>query len=266
VPHEDNPILAPSQARPLAALAREACDTVVHIRKTGGKLLLLVMSLGDTLIEARDQVSPGQWGRWLSEHCEMSERLAQSYMQLARNRSLVETNPQSSAGLSIDAALRYVRKIIGSTKPITAITATNTPDTDEPCPRCGGRMITITAEEPDAEQVDDAVDQEAAEIAAERAKHRIVNGAVDQAPDGAAAIQPDAAAYDLADQIRAAVAPVLKATPMPVLLAELESRLANNEKALKALADLKRAIDLHVADVVADVVAAVFGVEAGGSA
>jgi Protein of unknown function (DUF3102) len=256
VPHEDNPTFAPSQARPLATLAREACDTIVHIHKTGGELLQLVMSLGGTLIEARDQVSPGQWGRWLSEHCEMSERLAQSYMQLARNRSLVETNPQSSAGLSIDAALRYVRKIIGTTKPITAIT---TPDADEPCPRCGGRMITITAEEPDAEQVNDAVDQEAAEIAAERAEHTIVNGAVDQAPDGAAAIQPDAAADDLADQIRAAVAPDLKATPMPVLLAD-------NEKALKALADLKRAIELHVADVVADVVAAVFGVEAGGSA
>jgi hypothetical protein len=74
------------------------------------------MSLGDTLIEADRQVPHGQWGSWLHDNCELSERSAQAYMQLARNRAVIQAKTADSADLSIDAALRYVRKIAGKTE------------------------------------------------------------------------------------------------------------------------------------------------------
>jgi hypothetical protein len=121
--------LAPSNSqRPLAALAREAGAVIVRIREAHGSLLRLIMSLGDTLIEARDQVSHGQWADWLHENCELSARTAQSYMQLARHRAPIQAKSADSADLSIDAALKYVRKIAGKTEVAVAAPV------DEPSP------------------------------------------------------------------------------------------------------------------------------------
>jgi hypothetical protein len=39
---------------------------------------------GEMLIEAKDQVSYGNWGTWLSKNFELSRRTAQSWMSLAR--------------------------------------------------------------------------------------------------------------------------------------------------------------------------------------
>jgi len=39
---------------------------------------------GEMLIEAKEQVARGTWGRWLSKNFDLSDRTAQVYMQLAR--------------------------------------------------------------------------------------------------------------------------------------------------------------------------------------
>jgi len=62
------------------------------------------MAAGDALIEAKAQLKHGAWLPWLKGHCEISERTAQVYMRLARNRSEIETNPQRAADLSLRAA------------------------------------------------------------------------------------------------------------------------------------------------------------------
>ena len=171
--------LAPSNSqRPLAALAREAGAVIVRIREAHGSLLRLIMSLGDTLIEARDQVSHGQWADWLHENCELSARTAQSYMQLARHRAPIQAKSADSADLSIDAALKYVRKIAGKTEVAVAAPV------DEPSPEVLAQRAASAArirgflgddlrdDHPDAGVDDD--DLAAATL--KRAEHTTVNG------------------------------------------------------------------------------------------
>jgi hypothetical protein len=53
------------------------------------------MAAGDLLIEAKTQLKHGQWLPWLAEHCAMSERTAQLYMRIAKNRATIEMNIRS---------------------------------------------------------------------------------------------------------------------------------------------------------------------------
>jgi hypothetical protein len=50
------------------------------------------MRAGDLLIEAKAQFKHGEWLPWLAEHCAMSERTAQLYMRIAKNRATIEAN------------------------------------------------------------------------------------------------------------------------------------------------------------------------------
>jgi Protein of unknown function (DUF3102) len=64
------------------------------------------LAAGDLLIEAKTRVQRGDWLPWLRDNCEMSERSAQAYMRLAKNRSQVEQIRREVCGLSIDGALK----------------------------------------------------------------------------------------------------------------------------------------------------------------
>jgi hypothetical protein len=48
------------------------------------------IAASELLIEAKAKVPHGQWLPWLKEHCVISERTAQIYMRLAKNRKEVE--------------------------------------------------------------------------------------------------------------------------------------------------------------------------------
>jgi hypothetical protein len=62
------------------------------------------MAAGDLLIEAKAQVPHGQWLPWLRDHCNVSERMAQRYIRLARNRTTIEMR-HSMSDSSIGGAL-----------------------------------------------------------------------------------------------------------------------------------------------------------------
>jgi len=49
------------------------------------------MAAGDLLIEAKAQLQHGRWLPWLRDHCTISERTAQLYMRVAKNRAMIET-------------------------------------------------------------------------------------------------------------------------------------------------------------------------------
>jgi Protein of unknown function (DUF3102) len=53
---------------------------------------------GELLIEAKAQVPHGQWLPWLKDHCCISERTAQLYMRVAKNRADIETKLAEDAG------------------------------------------------------------------------------------------------------------------------------------------------------------------------
>ncbi len=59
---------------------------------------------GEMLLEAKERAGHGNWGDWLRQHFEGSERHAQRYMHIARRKD--ELNPTRVSDLSIRGALR----------------------------------------------------------------------------------------------------------------------------------------------------------------
>jgi hypothetical protein len=62
------------------------------------------MAAGDLLIEAKSQLKHGRWLPWLAKHCEISERTAQLYMRIAKNRAEIEAKAQRIADLTLNEA------------------------------------------------------------------------------------------------------------------------------------------------------------------
>ena len=82
-----------------SAVVRAACGVVDHAIKAG-----------EALIAAKDKLaSHGKWAGWLRKHCDLSERNAQIYMQLARARLEIEAKANRAAVLSLRAALQLIR-------------------------------------------------------------------------------------------------------------------------------------------------------------
>jgi hypothetical protein len=82
-----------------------------HLRQS----LKRAMAAGNLLNEARSLVPHGQWLPWLKDHCSLSERVAQQYMKLARNRELIEkrnTNPDSDLTIVEALALTKTSRVL----------------------------------------------------------------------------------------------------------------------------------------------------------
>jgi hypothetical protein len=64
------------------------------------------MAAGDLLIEAKAQLKHGHWLPWLRDNCNISERTAQLYMRLAKNRAAIEEQAKSAtvADLNLNEA------------------------------------------------------------------------------------------------------------------------------------------------------------------
>jgi Protein of unknown function (DUF3102) len=88
----------------LAARIRQEHDAVGHALKRG---LEHAINAGNLLLEAKAQLKQqgGAWLPWLSEHCQVSERMAPRYMQLARHAPWLEANPTRVSDLSVRGAL-----------------------------------------------------------------------------------------------------------------------------------------------------------------
>ena len=86
--------------------------------RLGSEKLRLAMKAGDALIEIaqRKLVNHGQWSALYLRTCG-SVRMAQIYVTLAENRDLVEANAKRVSHLSINAALRLIRKAKGTSQP-----------------------------------------------------------------------------------------------------------------------------------------------------
>jgi hypothetical protein len=63
------------------------------------------IAAGELLIEAKAALAHGQWLPWLREQCSLSERSAQLYMRVARNRAEIEAQMRNGvADLSLNEA------------------------------------------------------------------------------------------------------------------------------------------------------------------
>lgn len=65
---------------------------------------------GRLLIEAKEIVGHGEWGKWVDANTEVGWRQSQKYMRLARNWEEIEAKSESDSHLGIEAALRLLRE------------------------------------------------------------------------------------------------------------------------------------------------------------
>jgi hypothetical protein len=67
------------------------------------------MAAGDLLIKAKAELKQhGAWLPWLKQNCKMSERTAQLYMRMARNREAIEAKSATVADLSLRGAMAVI--------------------------------------------------------------------------------------------------------------------------------------------------------------
>ena len=100
----------PPQDTAFSELARQVRDSHCQVGRAAADVLKYALACGDVLIAAKSRVPHGQWLPWLRRDCELSERTANAYMQLAGNRHMLEANPQHAADLSLRGALRLIPK------------------------------------------------------------------------------------------------------------------------------------------------------------
>ncbi len=66
------------------------------------------LNAGELLLQAKAQVEHGQWLPWLESNCNVSQRSAQLYMRVARERPKLEAKSASLADLSLEGAAKQL--------------------------------------------------------------------------------------------------------------------------------------------------------------
>jgi hypothetical protein len=90
----------------LAARINETHVSTVQALKT---VTYRAIEVGELLLEAKAQVPHGQWLIWLGANTELSDRVAQNYMRVAKHKDWLEnTKGTSYLDLGVDAALELL--------------------------------------------------------------------------------------------------------------------------------------------------------------
>ena len=97
--------IALSQSNSLTVLAARILAEHDAVRGLLKDTVVRAMAAGDLLIEAKRQLEHGQWLPWLRDHVKISEREAQRYMRLARNRAVTEAKNDTVSDLTLNGAL-----------------------------------------------------------------------------------------------------------------------------------------------------------------
>jgi len=97
-----------NQLGDLAQRIRDEHQAVVAAVKSGVEH---AMAAGDLLLQAKERAPHGEWGNWLTRHCEISDRTARLYMQLAQNREAIAKRQRVA-----DLTLREAAEAIAARK------------------------------------------------------------------------------------------------------------------------------------------------------
>jgi hypothetical protein len=92
----------------LAALAETIRQQHGAVMQAASDVLQHAIAAGDSLLTAKGKLPHGAWRRWLQQNCELPERTAQRYCQIAAARSLFESNPSRMADLTIAGCMRLL--------------------------------------------------------------------------------------------------------------------------------------------------------------
>ncbi|MEQ8321890.1 MAG: DUF3102 domain-containing protein [Rhodospirillales bacterium] len=91
-------------------IIREINETYNKCRRASFEALSLAIRCGDLLIEVKGKVPHGDWLSWVDKNLVIGHRQAQKLMRLATNRDKIDTNANSPTHLTIEGALKSLRK------------------------------------------------------------------------------------------------------------------------------------------------------------
>jgi hypothetical protein len=100
----------------IAQRIQTACEEFKNSMRTA---LRAALDAGDGLMATKARVPGGIWQRWLLDHCCLSVRTAQLYVQLAEHRGEIESELGRVANLSLRAARRLIMQPAPANKPDT---------------------------------------------------------------------------------------------------------------------------------------------------
>jgi hypothetical protein len=85
----------------LVSKIKTALEAVTSARKN---LVVHAIIAGDALLEAKATMGHGEWGPWLEKYCSLSERTAQRFMSLAKNKARLQSKSANLADLKLTEA------------------------------------------------------------------------------------------------------------------------------------------------------------------
>jgi hypothetical protein len=103
------PTPLPNAAVPLTELATKIKTLHGQVIDAGKNVVERAVAAGSALIEAKRQVPHGGWLRWLDENCKLSDRTAEDYMTLARNKRKVDAIIATAANMTLTQVLRKIK-------------------------------------------------------------------------------------------------------------------------------------------------------------
>jgi hypothetical protein len=92
------------------------------VRNAAHNIVREAITAGTAILKLKELVKHGEWRHYLERHCELGDRTARVYMQLAEHRELIEANWQHAANLSLRGALKLIPSKSG--KPTKSTKAT----------------------------------------------------------------------------------------------------------------------------------------------
>ena len=109
-------------------MAEDANDYAADAERQLRSAVESARAAGDLLLQIRKQIGHGEWGDWLKQHWNHSDRVAQRYMQLAVSWSLIaDKSPKS-----INHALQLLVEETGTAKPERSRNVAGIPEELEP--------------------------------------------------------------------------------------------------------------------------------------
>jgi hypothetical protein len=106
-----------NQSNWLAALRDNLRDTHAAVKAAIKDSLRHAMAAGDILVEAKGGLKHGEWLPWLRS-AGLSERTAQRYMRIARERGAIEAKYDTLSDLDVTGALRLIADGEWQTEPL----------------------------------------------------------------------------------------------------------------------------------------------------
>lgn len=103
----------------LFEVAQQIRDAHAECEASLRKSLDAALRVGDLLIEAKACIPRGEWLDWLGKHTGIADRTARGYMQLARNRTLVEQYRRPAADSDGHTSIKAVLSAIAEPRPET---------------------------------------------------------------------------------------------------------------------------------------------------